>query len=141
MSCGQNWIVCLSFETYWALHYALDLFFPFPHSTVGQNSKELGCKYWATHSSLCSFAWTAHSFTCSALLALLVHSAALIRSLACSFTHSRACGEVYDSMFQNDLDLLHSASAKSGAGHPLLHYHPTLDYGLFSARLLESALM
>ena len=59
-----------------------------------QISQELGRKHWATHLSVRSFACTAHSFACSALLALLAHSAALIRLLVCSVAHSRACGKV-----------------------------------------------
>ena len=49
--------------------------------------------YWAIRSSICSFTCTTHSFACSALLALLARSAALIRSLACSLTHSGAYGK------------------------------------------------
>ena len=41
-----------------------------------------------------SFARTAYSFTCSALLTLLVRSATLIRSLARSLAHSGAHGKV-----------------------------------------------
>ena len=44
--------------------------------------------YWAIRSSARSFARTAHSFDCSALLAPLTRSAALIRSFARSLTHS-----------------------------------------------------
>ena len=50
--------------------------------TVGQNSQELGGKYWVTRSSVCSIAHTAHSFACSGLLASLAPSAALTPSLA-----------------------------------------------------------
>ena len=56
------------------------------------NKQELRCKYWATRSSVCSFARTVHSFACSRLLASLAPSAALTRSLA----HSLARGEVID---------------------------------------------
>ena len=42
--------------------------------TVRQNSQELGRKYWATRSSVRSFARTAHSFACAALLASLSRS-------------------------------------------------------------------
>ena len=48
--------------------------------TVGQIHQEPRCKYWATHSSICLFARTIHSFACSALLILLT------RALRC--THS-----------------------------------------------------
>ena len=37
--------------------------------TVGQNRQEYRLEYWATHSSVHSFACTAHSFACSTLLA------------------------------------------------------------------------
>ena len=50
--------------------------------TMVQKSHESMYKYWATRSSVRSFARIAHSFTCSALLASLARSAALIRSLA-----------------------------------------------------------
>ena len=49
--------------------------------TVGQNNQEYRLKYWATHSSVYLFTSTAHSFACSALLALLARSAVLTRSL------------------------------------------------------------
>jgi len=51
-------------------------------------------KYRAIYSSVRLFARTAHSFACSALLTLLARSAALIRSLARSLTHSGAHGLV-----------------------------------------------
>ena len=51
-------------------------------------------KYWATRSSARSFARTAQSFACYALLASFARSAALTRSLACSLTHCRARGEM-----------------------------------------------
>ena len=51
-------------------------------STMVENRKEHRCKYWATCSSVRSFACTAHSFACSGLLASLAPSAALTRSLA-----------------------------------------------------------
>ena len=72
------------------------LFSPFPfchigftrrERTLGQNSHEWGRKYWAT----CSSVRTAHSFACSALLALLACSAALFLLLArslCSLPRS-----------------------------------------------------
>jgi len=46
------------------------------------NSQEYRLQYWATRSSVRSFARTAHSFACSGLLASLAPSAALTRSLA-----------------------------------------------------------
>ena len=51
-------------------------------STVVQISQNSRRKYWATRSSVRSFARTAHSFACSGLLASLAPSAALTRSLA-----------------------------------------------------------
>ena len=48
-------------------------------STMVDNSQEYRLKYWATRSSIHSFARTAHSFACSALLVTLARS---IRSLA-----------------------------------------------------------
>ena len=49
--------------------------------TMVDNSQGSRRKYWATCSSVCSFARTAHLFVCSALLA------SLARSLARSLTH------------------------------------------------------
>ena len=49
-------------------------------STVGQVNQKPRRKYWATRSSIHSFARTAHSFACFRLLASLAPSAALIRS-------------------------------------------------------------
>ena len=64
-----------------------------PESTNARNAKQKTLvlndenrsrtkRYWAIRSSARSFARTAHSFACSALLASLARSAALIRSLA-----------------------------------------------------------
>ena len=50
-------------------------------STVGQVNQKPRRKYWATRSSIHSFARTAHSFACFRLLASLAPSAALARSL------------------------------------------------------------
>ena len=47
------------------------------------------------------FAFAVHSIACSALLALLVRSAALICSLMCPLTHYRARGKVDDSISQH----------------------------------------
>ena len=47
-----------------------------------ENSQEYRLKYWATRSSVRSFARTARLFACSGLLVLLAPSAALTRSLA-----------------------------------------------------------
>ena len=49
---------------------------------VGQNSHESGRAYWATRSSVRSFARTVHSFAGSALLASLARSTALMSFLA-----------------------------------------------------------
>ena len=53
-----------------------------PSLTMVDNSQEYRLRYWATRSSICLFARTAHSFACSRLLASLAPSAALTRSLA-----------------------------------------------------------
>ena len=45
-------------------------------------------EYWVIRSSICSFARSAHSFACSALLASLARSAALVRSLIYSLQSS-----------------------------------------------------
>ena len=58
------------------------LFFLKNGRTMVENRKEHRYKYWATCSSVRSFARTAHSFACSGLLASLAPSAALTRSLA-----------------------------------------------------------
>ena len=52
------------------------------HFTVGQNDPEYRLKYWATCSSIRSFARTAHLFPRSALLASLARSTPFTRSLA-----------------------------------------------------------
>ena len=54
--------------------------------TVVQNSHESRRKYWATRSSVHSFARTAHSSACSTLLAPLCLPAPL-RSFVCSLAH------------------------------------------------------
>ena len=51
---------------------------------VVQSSHELRRKYWVTHLSIRSFACTGQSYACSALLASLASSTALI----CLLTHS-----------------------------------------------------
>merc|ERR1719259_67793 len=51
------------------------------HRIMVQNNQKSRGKYWATRSSVRSFARTAHSFACSGLLASLAPSAALTRSL------------------------------------------------------------
>ena len=82
--------------------------------TVGQNSQELGREYWATRVSVRSFARTAH-FACSGLLASLLPSAALTRSLTRSL---RSLPRSWESEFltsQNDLVLSHSALADKRA--------------------------
>ena len=73
--------------------------------TVVWNNQESRRKYWATSLSVRSFAHTAHSFACSALLAPL-------RSFVCSlahFTHSQVCRKVGILMSQNQAVLNHSA--------------------------------
>ena len=56
--------------------------------TMVQKNQEYGYEYRATGSSVCWFACTTHSFACSALLALLTHSAACTHSFARFLTHS-----------------------------------------------------
>ena len=68
-----------------------------------QSSQESGHKYFATCSSIHSFARTAHSLTGSAQLASLARSTAFNRSLARSLTQSQACWKKYDSMSENVL--------------------------------------
>ena len=55
-----------------------------PRPTVAQNNQESRRKYWATYSSNRSFAYTAHSFAYSGLLASLALSTALTHSLSSS---------------------------------------------------------
>ena len=78
-------------------------------STMVQISQESRRKYWATRSSVRSFARTAHSFACSGLLASLAPSAALTRSLARSLRSLPRSWESEFLMSQNDLILSHSA--------------------------------
>ena len=54
-----------------------------------QNNQESRLKYWATRSSVCSFARTAHLFACTALLALLAGFAALTCSLTLGLDDER----------------------------------------------------
>ena len=63
-----------------------------------QSSHELRCKYWATRSSVCSFARIPQEFACSVLLASLVRSAALIPLFACSLLSSWN-NELWDGYF------------------------------------------
>ena len=65
------------------------------YCTMGQNNKRSRCKNWATWPSVRSFASTAHSFACSALLTLLTRSTALTHLLT-RFAHSLTCGKVND---------------------------------------------
>ena len=67
------------------------------------------CKHWATRSSVRSFACTAHSFTCSRLLASLVPSAALSHLLARSLRSPPRSLKSKFFMSQNDLILSYSA--------------------------------
>ena len=76
------------------------------------NSQEYRLKYWATRSSVRSFARTAHLFACSRLLALLAPSAALTRSLARSLCSLPRSWESEFLMSQNDLILSHSGMVK-----------------------------
>ena len=80
----------------------------FGRRTVVWNKQESRHKYWATRSSICSFACTAHSFACSGLLASLAPTATLTRSLACSLRSLPRSLEREFLMSQNDLVLSHS---------------------------------
>ena len=73
------------------------------------NKQESRRKYWATRSSVRSFARTAHSFACSGLLASLAPSAALTHSLARSLCFLPRLWKREFLMSQNDLVLSHSS--------------------------------
>ena len=84
--------------------------------TMVDNSQEYRCKYWATRSSVRSFARTAHSFTCSGMLTLYAPSAALTHSLTRSL---RSLPRLWKSEFfmsQNDLVLSNSAKGRVSQG-------------------------
>ena len=68
-----------------------------------KNNQESRRKYWATRSSVHLFTHKAHSFACSAVLASLMHSAAL--------THSQACGKLNHWMLGNQTIMNHSGMA------------------------------
>ena len=74
-----------------------------------RDNQESTSTYWATHSSVCLFAFNALLFACSGLLASLTRSAALIYMLARSLTHSRACGKVNHLILEQQAVLNHSA--------------------------------
>ena len=95
---------------------------PIDMRTMVENRKEHRCKYWAAHSSVRSFARTAHSFACSGLLASLAPSAALTRSLASSLRSLPRSQESEFLMSQNDLVLSHSASSSSSLGGSLADF-------------------
>ena len=95
--------------------------------------QELRRKYWATRSSVRSFARTAHSFACSGLLASLAPSAALTRLLARSLRSLPRSWESEFLMSQNDLVLSHSAL--------LLSSSSTLHLLLRRRRLLLSSVV
>ena len=62
--------------------------------SLGQNNQEYRLNYWATCSSVCFFARTAHSFACSTLCASLALRCA--HWFARSLTHSLTSGKMYD---------------------------------------------
>ena len=78
--------------------------------TMVDNSQEYRLKYWATRSSVRSFARTAHSVACFALLA------ALTRSLARSLRSLPRSWESEFLMSHNVLVLSHSAKASLNQG-------------------------
>ena len=96
LTCLKKWTIVTknSKLMMWChLQLVVVLFLPvlaLSHFTMVQNNQEPRLKYWVTGSSVCSFARTAHSFACSALLALLARSA--------YFAHSLACGTANDYM-------------------------------------------
>merc|ERR1711989_46031 len=63
----------------------------------GEGPRNRRIEHWAIRSFVCLFARTTHSLACSALLASLARSAALIHlPVACSLTHCGAQGkEIY----------------------------------------------
>ena len=75
---------------------------------MGQNNQEHRLKYWATRSSVRSFARTAHSFTYFGLLASLAPSAVLTHLLVRSLRSLSHSWESEFLMSQNDLVLSHS---------------------------------
>ena len=79
-------------------------------STVVQNNQESRRKYRAIRWSVCWFAHTtctAHLFGCSALLASIARSAALIHSLARSLTPKPRPGLVQSKTFHPSMEIFH----------------------------------
>ena len=89
-------------------------------STVGQNNLVYRLKYWATR----SFARTAHSFACSAVLALLARSASLTHSLARSL---RSLPHSWDSGWL-DGNLLYLFSILAHSGIQTITWHLARPY-------------
>ena len=83
-----NFFLSISFQTQSFFIIATYLISFFRLGTMVQSNQESRHKYWATRSSVCLFACTAHSPTCCALLASLTRSATLSHSFAHSLTHS-----------------------------------------------------
>ena len=81
-----------------------------------QNNQEPRLQYWATCSSVHSFARTTHSFACSGLLRLRLSLCSLVPLLA-HFARSLACGKLNDSVSQTELVLSHSALIHRPTGH------------------------
>ena len=81
----DSFIICQLFLSLSPTLNFCNLYYPF---TMVDDSQEYRLQYWATCSSVRSFARTAHSFACPGLLASLVRSAALTRSLVRSLPSS-----------------------------------------------------
>ena len=78
--------------------------------TMVDNSQEYRLHNWATRSSVCSFARTAHLFACFRLLASLAPSAALTHSLARSLPSSWERGFFFSTLISHSFSPLQIAS-------------------------------
>ena len=67
-----------------------------PQGSIVQNNQKFRCKYWVTHSSICSCACTAHSLAphCSLCTACFTRALRCAHSFTCSLTYSRTHGKV-----------------------------------------------
>ena len=77
--------------------------FPLPTQHYGPEQPRI-TMYWATRLSVCFFACTTHQFTCSTLPTL-----SCAHSVTRSFTYSRLCWKVSNSMLGFEAVLAHSA--------------------------------
>ena len=101
------------------------------YRTISEKDWNWRVGYWAIRSSARSFARPAHSFACSALLASLARSAALIRSLALSLTRSRAHGKVVY-VFEMNASISYSfnplCKARKKHEQPIWRFCPVFPY-------------